>query len=83
MSRKKFIAALAEWMLAPQTEDKPGPPEMVEFGLCRACGMDIFCQIAELNFAYSQDVAGIVHATQEQLEDLSGPKNDVKAVFKH
>ncbi len=69
-SKKKFVTALMEWMLLPPGEDKSGPPELVDFGLCRGCGIDIVCQIAEANFAYAQDMAGIVHATQDQLEEF-------------
>lgn len=87
-SRREFVAALAEWMLEPNSDEKGGPPEMTEFGVCRSCAMDIFCQIAEANLAYSQDMQAIVHATQDAVEELGQEVQELKGevekrAFKH
>jgi len=75
-NRKAFVTAVATWLVTPESDKKPDPPQLLSFGLCRACALDFFCQIAELNMAYSRDVSELALTVNDEPEVQ-------KAVFKH
>ncbi len=75
---KKFIAALSVWMI-DFDPNKPNPPDMSDFGLCRNCAMRVFCQIAEMNMLYSQDIAEIIHETQDLAVEMQSRLDKARA----
>ncbi len=77
--------ALSAWMM-DANPDKASPPAMSSFELCRACAMELFCQIAEMNQAYANDAIAIVHATQDLAYEIQGRQRKVetsKTQLKH